>query len=221
MPSVFVPVVDTAYLAFQMAQANGEFAQNGLWVQRDEAWDATKLLALCDHAITAWGDNVKPLTSDNYSLVQVAARDFTTETSPSVSSNTGLPLAGTESSGSISQGEAFAISLRTGLAGRSFRGRWYFMGFPAAFFDDATTNVLNSGHASDMASALQALVTAINGSDAGHNKAVIVSRYSKAENPVAPFNRATGVITPIIGTGFHDLFMDFQRRRGPGHNRHH
>lgn len=227
MTSTFVPAVNGAYVALQFTQADGEFCQIGMWVERDEAWTVPKLQDVASAAAGGWNTPVggspilKDVMSAHYSLIQTTARDFTTETSPSVVHTDGLPIAGEGGTPAIPSGLAFCVTLRTGLSGRNYRGRVYIPGFTNSDFDVMDQNILSAASAANMVGGVKNIIATLNASDGGHNQVVICSRTSKVENPVAPYNRATAVMTPVTDAGYHDLFADFQRRRAPAHNRHH
>ena len=226
MAPPFVPCADAAQISMGFAQADGSFAENTYWVKRSIAWDNTSLLAMCAAFKTWWttGDGTHKQQAQmctNYSLIQIAARDFTTQHSGSVVYQTGLPLAGTSAGTSVEQGLTFSVTARTGLAGKSYRGRTFLIGLNQSDLSNQQENLVGSGNASGYVSALNALITAVPAADTD-SILVVMSRYYQPGGPgTDSVPRAAGIPTPILNFGFHDLLLDFQRRRAPAHGRHH
>jgi len=87
---------------------------------------------LCsDLAVAAgdwWDTNVKALVTNQMTLNEVHVMSLAEENGPQASFSAGLPLAGTQTADPCSGNVAFCVSFRTGLTGRSARGRWYWCG---------------------------------------------------------------------------------------------
>ena len=67
-----------------------------------------------------------------------------------------------------------------------------------------------------------ALIAAVAGSDGTHNTLVVASKYHQVVEGTPPtVPRAAGVMTPVTSIGSSTYLIDFQRRRAPGHSRHH
>jgi hypothetical protein len=101
---------------------------------------------------------------------------------------------------------SLCISLRSGLRGRSARGRWFMFGIPTTAMADA--NNVSGAYA---AAAVGALQTLINDVTTGGNLPVIVSYVTnKAPRPGGPvyFTIETALLV--------DTIVDSQRRRKPG-----
>jgi hypothetical protein len=222
----FIPVSNAAEITMQFSQADGSFAENVFWVQRTIAWDATSLTTMADAFITWFGTgdgtyNYKGLMGTNCALNAVVARDNTTQTSDVVTSNTGLPIAGFETPPTIDLGLTFVLTARTGKAGRSYRGRTYLVGLTENQWTSAELNEYSPTAAAHAVDAFNALITAVTAADAD-STLVVCSRYSGVDPTTGkPIPRASGITTPILTYGFHNLLTDFQRRRAPAHNRHH
>jgi hypothetical protein len=225
MPT-FVPCLDTLELSLQFAQSDGSFAENVLFALKGSAWNNTEINDMIAGLVTWFGTgdgthSYQDIVANDTSLVAVGYRDLTTIASASGVSNAGLPLVGTNAGATDTLGVTFTITHRTGLAGRSFRGRTYLVGIPAGV--GTSPNVVDGPTYADPAvDAFGSLITAIPGAVAG-SEWVVCSRYhaNPLPPPVGSVPRAAGVMTPITSVGYHDLFMDFQRRRAPAHNRHH
>jgi hypothetical protein len=221
----FIPILNTAQVSLQFAQSDGSFAENVFYVKRTSAWTSAELATMCA-AFIAWfgtGDgshSYKSLLANDTSLVEVSARDLTTAGSDVVNDSAGLPITGTSENATFLLGTTFAITHRTGLAGRSQRGRTFMVGLPIGDIDPESTNVILTAYATFAVDALTALIAAVTAADAACTW-VVASRYSGVDSGGKPIPRAAGVVTNITSVGYHNLIVDFQRRRAPAHNRHH
>ena len=212
--------------ALDFAQQDGEFAENtfGLMGSADGPYDAAQLTDIANALIT-WmgtgdgaGHSYQAELSDNYELISVTVKDLSVVDGAIVVA--AASVVGSKASDAEQQGVAAAITARTGLSGRSFRGRTFILGLTDASVVDAShPNQLASGYATNMSDAFNAL-PGVGGSPAissgGTDFVMAVLSYRNAGA-----DRANILPTPITSYGFHDLLTDFQRRRAPGHNRHH
>lgn len=221
----FVPAVNTAEVALAFSQADGSFAENTFYVKAPGAWTTTELTTMANAFVTwfSTGDGThdyqKSMGDDN-SLVAVSARDLTTQHGFVVTTNTGLPLAGLNGGNSSSMGTTWTVTHRTGLAGRSFRGRTFLVGLPGSAVSPEDLNTIVGAYATSVIEAFTPLIAAVPAALSGA-ELVVLSRYSGVDSGGKPIPRSTGIMTPITQFGYHNLLMDFQRRRAPGHNRHH
>lgn len=223
--SQFVPVNNAAQFTLQFSQQDGSFAENEFWVQRTGAWSQA-LLTTMAAAFKTWfgtGDGTRSYKSSmvtTASLQGVGYRDMTTQNGYTGVYQTGLPIAGTDAEAGVSLGVTFSLTARTGLAGRSFRGRTFLVGMGLSQFSSVPNNLVDGTHAGNYVSLFNALPAAVTAADAAATL-VVCSRYHQVGGPGSPsVPRAAGITTPILAYGYHDLFADFQRRRAPGHNRH-
>lgn len=217
----FIPVTNTAEVSLQFSQADGEFAENVWGVVRDEAWDVASLTALAHTFMTWWHDGTggasyREAQGTGVQLLGCAVRDLTTETSPSlvISPFPITEVHGIDTAAPLPNGVSFAITARTGHAGRSFRGRTFAIGLTESVLLSSDSNQIKPDVAAIFTVALGGLITAVHAADAHAQLAVVSRRHDNAP-------RSLGVATPIVNYGYHDLFLDYQRRRAPGHNRHH
>lgn len=224
--AAFIPVNNAAEFSLQYIQGDLSFAENVFWVQRSAAWTEAELLTMAGAFKTWWttGDGAnsfKGLQVNTLALNAVGYRDFTTQAGFSGIYQTGLPIQAVAVGVGAPLGCSFSLTARTGLAGKSFRGRVFFCGLVAGDFSNEPLNAISGAQAANMVSALDALITAVPAADATC-KLVVCSRFHQPGGPGTPsVPRTAGLTTPITAYGYHDLFMDFQRRRAPGHNRHH
>jgi hypothetical protein len=225
----FQPCPGIASITMEYSQFDGEFAENVFHVGRGDlsAWTAGQL-AVITEVFASWFDgggswaplnNLSGFMQQNSQLLRVSGRGLDVEGGAEFVHVSGA--SGVNPDDPLPNGVTFAVTLRTGFAGRSFRGRWYVPNLTEA---GATTepdlNVIKFDIANDLVNTTEALAAQVTIADAGA-ALVVLSRFNKDAVPAPPHERATGIGTPVIGAGYHDLFMDYQRRRAPGHNRHH
>jgi len=224
--AVFVPCLNMAQFSLIFSTPSGDIAENNVWIRRSAAWDNAHLATMAG-ALVTWfgtGDGVHSYQNqmtNQCSLVSVAWRDHTTINGLSNNTQAGLPLAGTDLTEGTNPGLTKAFTFRTGLAGKSFRGRAFFVGMPANVTAPAEQGLVSAGWAGPVASAWGALIAAVPAADASAVWAV-VSRFYQPGGPGTPtVPRANGVYTPVVAVGYAGLAVDFQRRRAPAHSRHH
>lgn len=217
----FIPTTNCARVGMQFSQEDGEFAENVFAVQRSAAWTVGLLNTLAAAFNTWWhvgdgaGDTYQGPQANTVHLLATSARDLTTISSPSVVVPwTGSPAAGGATGKQLPNGVTFSLTARTGLAGRSFRGRSFVIGLTVDDQDATDPNIIKSSRVSELILAFNSLITAVTAADANAKLAVLSTRTGNAP-------RVSGVTTPITTYGNHNLFFDYQRRRAPAHNRHH
>jgi hypothetical protein len=160
------------------------------------------------------GHSYKGAVSQDCSLVEVTARDFTTQNSASRATNAGLPIVGAVAAAQAAPGLTFALTARTGFAGPGMRGRTFLAGLVTTFWASVELGTINPTSAANMVLAFDALITAVTANLATASLVVCSRRLNNAP-------RVSGVTTAVLSFGFHNLFQDFQRRRSPAHHRHH
>lgn len=221
----FVPCANTAQVSMGFSQHDGTFAEQTAYVLKSAGWDDTGLTDLCDSWAVFFnaghgGSGLKPLTNEGTSLVSITARDLTEEAGPVVVYTSGLPIAGTSAGTKIPLGITWALTRRTGLAGRSYRGRTYPVGMDESAFADDSLNQISADWAAAYVNEWNEYLAAVDTD--GTTEHVVASRYSGYElDGRTPKPRVAGVMTKITAYGYHNLISDFQRRRAPAHNRHH
>jgi len=135
-------------------------------------------------------------------LRQVHCMSIAEVNGPQATFSAGLPLAGTSGQPSVPNNVSFCVSLRTGLTGRSARGRWFWAGLGEG---QVTGNNVDTGVATAIVAAIDALlntITAIGGSP------VIVS-YNSGGGP-RPGGPVKFVINDALAV---DTIVDSQRGR--------
>lgn len=223
--TAFVPAVNTAEIAMSFTDVTGDENINKFDVLRSSAWSATSLLNMMDAFITWFtagngSTSYQKLMSSSCALTAVKGRDLTTQHGLSLVTNTGLPIAGTGASSSIAAGLSKAVTHRTGLAGKSYRGRTFLAGIDSGAVPAPDSGEIDASYMSNVVNAFSALIEAVPAADAACTW-VVLSRWYQPGGPNTPsVPRATGVMTPITSVGYATLNVDFQRRRAPGHARH-
>lgn len=216
----FIPVTNCAEVSLEFAQPDGEFAENTWGVQNSAPWTLADLTTM-GTAFNHWwytGDGTvtyRGQQPNTCTLIGSVVRDLTTQTSDTVTvpaneaSNVGV-----QTSNFLENGITKAMTARTGLSGRSFRGRTFLIQLNAASLASGDPNLFSAASMEDYVDFMEALISAVPAAVATCSLVVISRRHNNAP-------RGTGVTTPIVHYGYHDLYVDYQRRRAPGHNRHH
>lgn len=149
-----------------------------------------------------WVGNVKALVANTLELRAVQAISLAETNGPSFIISSGLPSIGTGTGAALPGNNAFCVSLRSGLTGRSARGRWYWGGLTEAQVDE---NNVNSGIVTSIVGAMDNLLGAIRAIDA---EPIILSYFAnKALRPGGPVKF---IITDALAV---DNVVDSQRGR--------
>lgn len=200
----FVPVPDAALVTVRYSL----FAQtvvNSLWFGKTGGFSGTDLSELAE-AVFDWAEaRLIPIMSQDVELLSVEARDMSSASAPVVEFFPPASVPGAVGAASMPGGTAWTISFKTGLAGRSFRGRNYLFGFAEG---DVTGNQISAAWAASALAAYVNLNADVNTAVAATH--VVASRYSNGSP------RVTGITTAVETYGFVDLFLDSQRRRLTG-----
>jgi len=107
-----------------------------------------------------WDTNVKSLVSTEMSLREVFCKGLAHENDVQATFSAGLPSAGTHAIDPLPNNVALCVSLRTGLTGRSARGRWYWCGLTN---DQADGSHIVTGVGTSIVAAIDALKDTIEG----------------------------------------------------------
>lgn len=200
MPVGFIPTPGTVRTDIALFNSLGQ-VHNIYWFQREAAWTQAEREALNTALQTYWTTNLKPLLSANISLAQITSVNQDTANAPASTLVVTPLVAGSVTGSAYPAGTCICCTLRTGLRGRSFRGRSYISGLPVTVRqDDGNATVAFIGN---LINALAALKTVITGLGAIW---VVVSKYT---NKVP---RAAGLCTPVTAIAA-DQSFDSQRRR--------
>lgn len=200
---VFTPVPNTVEVRM-VARYLNQPVTNSLYYTFSAVPSQTDVQQLGQDAAQLWSTHVVPLLSNEYRLVEVYCRDLSAQSSY-IYTYTGQPLPSTGGSAGLPlpSSVAVVVTLRTGLAGRSYRGRLYISGLtePQVDGDYPRANVR------------QQIITAVGtvGFTLNTNGRVwvVVSRYHALQR------RQIGVSTPIIAVAGPTLRVAQQRKRLP------
>jgi hypothetical protein len=209
----FVPALNVAEIVVQ-GVLGGQQIRNIFHVQNSGPWTPV-LLAIVGNAFRdAWEIRVQPLLSNDMLFQNLHLKDLTTSMGIELDIPWGVNGNGGVGNAAVDGNVALCIGHKTGLAGRSARGRTYIAGLP----ENTTTNSLIpegvrvpwlnafNGLRDDMFAAGGALG--------------ILSRYSGyTQSPPKykkiPTPRAAGIFN-TIQTNTVDGIVDSMRRRLPG-----
>lgn len=150
-------------------------------------------------------DNVVALVPSTLLLREVFVKGLDVVTPFQATATPTGPLPGTNVNGSVPNNVSICASIRTGLAGRSARGRWYWQGLTQDTIDN---NTVQSGTLTDIDAALTNLASVIAG--IGFNWVIVSYISEKAPRPGGP------VYFSVTDVLFVDSIVDSQRRRLPG-----
>lgn len=205
----FIPATNVAQVAMRYNQ-NGESCENVYHVLNSSAWDVTTLTALANVFKTWESGTAAALRGNVGYLYDIYVRDLTTQSSPEIDLAISPTIPGLINAQLAPNSVTIAIKAQTGLAGRSTRGRTYWIGLTESQYD---ANWMNTTPLASIVSALNTLTSAVN-AVSGHQLCVLSLRHNNAW-------RSSGLATPITTWVSVDNVVDVQRRRLPAHNRHH
>jgi len=203
MPFVAVPATIKASLFYTFA---GQQVMNRIYVSHPATLPSEADCQAVANTVAAWWTgNVKALVSNTLALREVQAVSVAEPNGPQATFSAGLPSAGDSIIAPLPNNVAFCVSLRTGLAGRSARGRWYWMGLVENQVDG---NEVTTGVVASIVAAIDNLLSALAG---GGVQPVIVS-FNSGGGP-RPGGPVKFFITDALAV---DSVVDSQRRRLPG-----
>lgn len=199
----FQPVPNTAIFEFRHIW-DSQKVENTLYGRFTVPWTAADLVVACDELRQYWVANMLPLMSSAVTLNSVYGRSLETVTAPLHEDFTSAGTPGSVAAPALPNSNSWCITLRTGLSGRSGRGRNYILGLAE---DRVTANVVSQAHADAWAAAYAGL-TAV-WANIGATWVIVSRRTGGAARP-------SGVTYPVTSSGYIDRIVDSQRRRLPG-----
>jgi hypothetical protein len=199
----FIPVLNTVSCRL-VHSFLGQPLTNTLYVNYDHQPDFTDLTSLASVLVNAWSQQIMPNLSTWARFVSVSLRDLTTSSGVVYDySGPPLPVAGGELGSPLPSSVAIVLSLRTGLAGRSFRGRLFIGGFSE---NQSDGNYMFNNLPTVLKDRLTNVIDAINTAD---RRVVVVSRYNEQQA------RPTAVVTPVTSVLARTVRVASQRKRLP------
>lgn len=215
----FQPALGVAEVVISVQGPDGDIGENILHVYKGStvAWTSTDLTTLSngiDTWITTGDGSNKYITGlvTTATVVQITCRDLTTSGGPEVVKS--VSHAGLDSSTPFPAGIAKAFTFRSGLAGRSNRGRAFAMFLGQGQASGSDINAMSTAALANTTSMWASLIAAITALNASWKWSVL----SRVQNKVV-LTDALPVTITAVGTS--KTYFDYQRRRAPLHARHH
>lgn len=225
--AAFIPCPGIAEFAIETANPDGDIAINKVYVYQGvaSAWTEASLVNL-ENTLDTWlttgggaGQKYVDQMNTGATIQSINGRDLTTEFALTAVKT--VSHAGTDATKALPAGVTKAITLRTGHAGRSFRGRMFMPWLTEAMQSSGDVNICDDTKLGNLVAMWSSLITAIPAGDASWHWGVL-SRYSGVDSTTQrPIPRATGILTDITECGYSHKAFDYQRRRAPFHARHH
>jgi len=207
--SVFVPCDRVIKIDFRGTLDNQRIS-NTLYVRKQTgSVAASDLQTVGETARTWWGAALAPTLASNFSLREIYLTDLTSQNSFVLTYTANLPSVGQLAGATLPNNVSFVVSLRTGQAGRSFRGRNYIPGIRGTDVTSSDPNLLTTTRTNAIVSAYQLLLSPTYFGDTPY-RLVVVSRFSNGQP------RPAGVATPVVSILAVDRILDSMRRRLPG-----
>lgn len=205
----YIPAPNVAQVE-QIFEFGSTSMENVFHVLGTADWTTTLLTNLIS-VFQGWeADVASAQRSNQMGCTEIIATDLTTQTSPRVTSTTGLPINGQIVSNCLPLNVTWAVKAQTAKRGRSYRGRTYWIGLPIS---SVLNSQMGATPAANIVEALNAILGSVSTVNGG--QMVVLSRRQGGAW------LSTAVATPITAYAYTDLYTDSQRRRLPGHNIHH
>jgi hypothetical protein len=204
MSHPFIPAPNTASVEL-IYQDTGEISENVFHVQKGSPFTLAQLQTLRG-VVDTWDNTLaKGARYSGAVLLRIRTRALDTAASPTEDYYLPTPRPGTVAGAGCPLNVAFCMKLATGLAGRSYRGRWYWGHIALANLADV--GHVSAGYQSGVVSGLNSLITSL--ATAGYT--MVVTSYM-----TGGAWRTTAVNTAVTGAVSVDNVLDSQRRRLPG-----
>jgi hypothetical protein len=203
----FIPATNTVEIEIR-GLLDDQQVENTLYFQADNPIDDAAVDDLMS-VFSGWvGSEYPDQKCEAYKGTELLITDLTTESGLQRSVDISYIVGSVEGS-ALPNNSAFAVSFRTGLRGRSYRGRNYAMAIPISAQEgiNQVTTAYRDAVVGNYANLLE-----LDFSSVGWTW-VVVSRF--LDN--AP--RSIAEVTPVTSVIATDLTLDSQRRRLPGRGR--
>jgi len=205
----FVPVPDVIEVDVNYT-LDGQIVQNTMYFHSSTGWDASSISTWLSDMKDLIASDLMPFLSSALELFELVGKLLDAASSISATFGAFTPVSGSDINSMLPNNSTYTISFRTGLSGRSFRGRNYIPGLTSG---SVSGNVIDSTTRTgilDFYTTLRALAIS-----SGYEM-VVVSRFSGVDVNGDPIPRVTGLATEILSFGTADFTVDSQRRRLPG-----
>lgn len=201
MPFVPVPEVAEATMVYTGPNSNRMVNVYHFW-RPTLGWDPDSLGDLAESLLSWENTYAKDRRSNQITCIGVECRDISVQDSFVVAVAAIPPIQGGGNTPVLPANVTLAVSLRTPFAGRSFRGRTYWIGLPEG---SVTGDFVNASSAQNILTAVRALIDVV--PQPLNAQLVVVSRFANGQP------RAVGVATPVTSAILVDTRVDTQRRR--------
>jgi len=210
MPFNAIPNCALAKLEYRF---RGQQCFNDLWFLKEAgSISLLDMVGLANDVQSKWGDNIVDQLSGDLTLLRTIVRDMSIENGLEViSTEAAFPGGATDA---LPNNVAACVSLRTGFAGRHYRGRIYLPGIPRSA-------VSENEYITDFMNGMLLQLSAFTGPDAMSVgwQLVVVARQQTLTPGADPVPIPGGIVTPVQQFIFTDNVVDSQRRRLPGRGR--
>lgn len=200
----FQPVGNAAEIAVR-GSLDGQECVNTIGVLGSVGWGQTDLSDLCTIVRDIWDTSFLPIITSAYTAIEVVGRGLRTESDFDADAQFDATSDGQADGFPMPNNVTIAVSFRTGLVGRSYRGRNYWPGLTST---QVAGNTVLTAHITAMRAAYSALRTAIN-----ETEVWVMGVISRVQEGVV---LESGIVTPITTFAVADATIDSQRRRLPG-----
>lgn len=209
----FVPCPEVGEFVIKQILA-GQDVFNVLHIKKIGGWTAATLTNMAVALMSAWFTNMSPIQAGELLYQGITGRDLSTAMGAVVDVPWTPGQHGAAGGGAEPGNVALAVGHKTGLAGRSARGRTFLGGISE---DWANQGKITDGQRVVIQTAFDNLGAAI---EAAGGKFGVLSRYSGyTQTPPkykkVPIARAEGIFNEII-SNVADTFVDSMRKRLPG-----
>lgn len=183
---------------------NLQQCMNTLYFRNPLGWSVGALNDLCGEMYLVWDAHWKPQQASTVILREIVATQLEGEIDNQYTLSLPGTAFGSAGTPSLPNNVSFCVSFRTGLTGRSARGRNYFIGLVEGAVVDSTVNAASIDAIVDGYEAVLALNSTLS------HEWVVVQRYS--QGVLLP----SGITRPINSVLAVNAIVDSQRRRLPG-----
>lgn len=197
----FIPALKTVRISLEFT-LNGKVCVNVIYANKTTTIVSADLVEIAETVRDWWIAHIKPIASADLSLQSVVTRDMTTEAGEQRILTDGLPSVGSVADGAMPNNVALVASLRTGIVGRSFRGRVFNLGLAES---QVNQNLVDTTTQAAWLAAYDQLHTDLEAIDASW----VVASFRHSGAP-----RVTATLTPINEV-IVNRRVDTQRKRLP------
>lgn len=205
-----VPVPNTAGVRLE-GRLDNQQTINDLYFFQDGGFTLGELGNLVANLWDWWNVSIITVLNEGFSSLRATAKDLTSPTGIVYEIGTGATVGGVAGEAAPNNVDP-AVSFRTSLGGRSFRGRNY---IPGISNTHVSGNNIDAGWRASIIDGYNLLLPDGGALPEGWTW-VVASRYSGVDLAGKPVPRLEGIVTTITSVLFTDTIVDSQRRRLPG-----